>query len=276
MFFLAVQKIYADEPSLAIVDAGVQQSEDAPFVSGDYRFLPGDYLYFTFQIAGFAIRSEERDEVHKIALTYEVTPQDANGVALVETCSGKVQTELSPEDKHWLPKRQVSFLIPSFVAAGNFRVHVRVKDLVASAEASRDFPFRIGGIQIQHSDSIAIQNFRFFRKEGDREPLEVPAYSPGDTVYANFDMVGFKTDSQNRYHLSYGLTVFRPDGKPFLEAPQAADLDASSFYPAQFVPGVINLNTTPDTSRGEYIIVLTVRDALANTTSEIKRAFTIE
>src|SRR5581483_1246587 len=79
--------VSAADSNLAIVQAGVQQSEDAPFVPNDYVFLPGDYLYFTFQIAGFSIQSLNRDEVRKISLTYQVAPEDMNGVPLTEPVS---------------------------------------------------------------------------------------------------------------------------------------------------------------------------------------------
>lgn len=266
----------AAEPSLAIVGAGVTQSEDAPFVPANYEFLPGDYLYFTFQVAGFAIRSENRDETRSISLTYEVVPEDANGLPLTAPATGAIKAELSSEDKDWLPKRRASFLIPSFVAGREFRVHVHVRDLVANTEIAQDFPFRIGGIQIQRSASLTVENFDFFRSENDQQPLEVPAYSRGDTIYARFDMVGFKTDPQKQYHLSYGLTVVRPDGKTFLDTAKAAELEASSFYPAEFLPGVVNLKTPPDAMLGEYIVVLTVRDLIGNTSSKIKKAFSIE
>ncbi len=264
------------ESSLAIIDAGVQQSEDAPFVSNAYQFLPGDYLYFTFQVAGFKVESEDRDETRKIALSYDVIPEDSNRIALCQPASDKIEAELNPEDKDWLPKRRASFLLPAFVAAGEFHIHVVVKDLVANDETSRDFPFRIGGVRIQPSSTITAQNFRFLRNENDQQALQVPAYSPGDTIYARFEMAGYKIGPQNEYNLAYGLTVLRPDGKPFVEQPKAAELKASSFYPAQFVPGTINLETSSDTPRGEYIIVLTVRDLIGNKTFETKQAFSIE
>ena len=277
LFFLAGPKLgRAAETPLAVVDAGVEQSEDAPFAGRDYQFLPGDYLYFSFEIAGFSIRSEQRDEVHKIALTYDVTAQDANGIALAAPSSGEIRTEISPEDKHWMPKRRASFLLPSFVAAGQYRVHVHVKDLVSNSDIAQDFPFRMGGTEIQPSPSISVQNFRFLRNPNDREPLEVAAYNPGDTVYTRFAMAGFKIGPQNHYHLSYGVTVLRPDGKPYLDQPKAAELQAASFYPAQFLPGVIDVKTTADSARGEYVLVLTVHDLLGNTSSQIKRAFSIE
>ncbi|MFL6353719.1 MAG: hypothetical protein ACJ74Z_17975 [Bryobacteraceae bacterium] len=266
----------AAESSLAVINGGIEQSEDAPSVPADFQFLPGDFVYFSFQIAGFAIKSEEPDEVQRISLAYEVTPQDLSGLALTPSNSGTVQTELNPEDKNWMPKRRVSFLLPSFVAAGEFRIHVVVQDLLAKSGASKDFPFRIGGVKIQPSSTMTVQNFRFLRQENDREPLEVPAYRPGDNIYASFEMVGYKIDPQNQYHVAYGLTVLRPDGKPFLEQPNAAQFHESSFYPARFIPGNFTVTTSPDTSRGQYIVVLTVRDMIGNQTYQTKQAFSIE
>jgi hypothetical protein len=280
LLFLSVQAragaAQAAESQLAVVDAGVQASEDAPFVTTDYRFMPGEYVYFTFQIAGFAIKSEERGEVRRISLTYEVETQDANGVALAPSVSDKVQTDLSPEDKNWLPKRRASFLIPSFLAAGEYRVHVTVRDVFGKTEAAANYPFRVGGVGVQASPVLTVQNFGFLRSEGDREPLSVAAYRPGDTVYARFEMVGYKLGPNNAYDLSYGLTVLRPNGKPFFQDPKAAELRSDSFYPAQFLPGTIELTTTPDTARGEYVIILTVRDLIGNQTYELKRAFSVE
>jgi hypothetical protein len=266
----------AAESSLAVVDAGVEQSEDAPFVPADYQFLPGDFVYFTFQIAGFSVKSDDANEVRRISLAYEVTPQDVSGLALTQPNAGTIEVELNPEDKSWMPKRRVSFLLPSFIAAGDFRIHVVVKDLFANSQASKDIPFRVGGVKIQPSNTVTVQNFHFLRQENDREPLEVPAYRSGDTIYANFEMVGYKIGPANQYHISYGLTVLRPDGKPFLTQPNAAELQKTSFYPAQFLPGNFSVTTSSDTARGEYVIILTLRDMIGNQTYQTKRAFSIE
>ena len=267
---------WAGENQLAVVDAGVQASEDAPFVTADYHFLPGDYLYFTFQVAGFTVKSEQRDEVHRIALSYEIGPQDSTGKALTLAAEDRILTDLSPEDKNWLPKRRVSFLIPSFLGAGEYRVHVAVKDIFGKGEASADFPFRVGGARIEPSSVLTVENFHFLRGENDQEPLKVAAYSPGDTIYARFDMVGYKLGPNNGYRLSYGLTVLRPNGKLFFQEPKAAELQSDSFYPAQFLPGTIDLTTTPDTPHGEYMIVLTVRDLIGNQSYESRQAFSVE
>ncbi len=268
----------AAEPdsSLAIINGGVAQSEDAPFVPPDYQFLPGDSVYFTFQIAGFSVATNETENVRRISLSYEITPQDANGVALAPSNSGVVKVELNPEDKNWMPRRRASFLLPASVAKGEFRMHVAVRDLLGKDETSKDFPFRIGGVTVQPSGALGVQNFRFLRQQNDREPLAVPAFSPGDTIYTNFEIVGFKIGPQNHYRVVYDLSVLRPNGTPFLQQPQAAEYDKSTFYPAQFLPVNFSITTSRDAARGDYVIVLTVRDLVGNQTCQTREAFSIE
>ncbi len=254
----------------------MQNSEDAPFVPADYVFLPGDYLYFTFDIAGYAIQSAERDEVRGLSLSYEVVPQDANSTPLTKPEMGAIQDQLSPEDKRWTPKRRVSFILPSYLASGDFSIHVAVKDLIAKTQTSKDYPFHVGGVQIKPADSVDVQHFEFFRREDDRAALEIPAYSPGDTVFARFDMAGFHLASGNTYHLEYGLSVVQPNGKAFLDAPRAAVLKADSFYPPQFLPGVIRIKTPASSAKGQYVLTLEVRDLIAHTNYETKQSFSIE
>jgi hypothetical protein len=229
---------------LQIVSAGVESSEDAPFVAGNFRFLPGDYVYCQFQIAGYAVQKKEESEIRKISLTFQITPQDAKGVALTSATSGVIQEELSTEDKNWTPKRRAQFLLPSFVAAGDFHLHVVVKDLIGNASTSRDLPFHIGGTVVAPTENLTVQDFQFLRKEDDTEPLDVPAYAPGDTVYARFTMTGFRVGAGNEYQLSYGITVNRPDGKTYLNEPAAARLSDRSFYPVTFVPSNLSITTT--------------------------------
>jgi hypothetical protein len=264
------------ETSLAIIGCGVQQSEDAPFVSPDYHFLPGDFVYFTFQVAGFGIKTNDSGDFRQISLVYEITPEDTKGVPLAAGEKGSVETSLQPEDKNWTPKRRAHFLLPSFIAAGEYKMHVAVRDLVANTEVARDLPFQIGGVRIQPSSTVAVENFHFYRREDDRQPLETPAYSPGDAVYARFDMVGYKLGPGNEYHLAYGLSALRPDGKPFIDQANAAELQESTFYPAQFVPGAIKVLTPRTAPRGAYVLTLTVRDLNSSESYQTKQVFSIE
>lgn len=264
------------ESSLAIIQAGVQPADDAPFVTLDYHFLPGDYIYVTFDMAGFTIKTNPDTMARRISLAYTVTPEDMRGRPLASSSSGTIAVELAPEDKHWTPKRRASFLLPSDLAAGKFRIHIVVKDSFTNKETEQDLPFSVGGVVIQPSDSLTVENFHFFRKEGERKPLDLPAYSAGASVYVRFDLVGFRTGPQNQYRLSYGITVLRPDGRVFLEQPKAAKIEDEDFYPAQFVPAGLHVNTSPKSALGQYTILLKVHDLIANQTYETKQTFTLE
>jgi hypothetical protein len=275
--FLFLPTLLQADDSLAIIEAGVQSAEDAPFIQADYSFQPGEFVYATFQIAGFKVENARAEEKpHKISMTYAVTAEDANGVALCPPVTDKIDAELNAEDKNWTPRRRASFLLPSFVAAGEFRIHVAVTDLVGKADTSKILRFRIGGVAIVNPGMLNVQDFRFFRRENDREPVEVPAYSAGDSVFVRFIMTGFKVGEKNGYHLSYELFVTRPDGKPYLDRPDAAELASESFYPAQFLPGEFALTTSRDSPKGTYIILLRVRDKVGNTSKELRFPFTIE
>jgi hypothetical protein len=264
----------AAELSLAIVQAGIQTSEDAPFAPKNYEFLPGEYLYFTFTISGY--QTEKTADLIRLHLEYVVDIEDSNGVQLTPPESGSIQDELHPQDSDWLPKRRLSFQLPSQVAAGGFTLQVTVKDLVAKTEIKKTFPFRIGGRKLQASDTLDVQNFHFYRDESDKEPLEVVAYRPGDTIWARYDIVGFKTDAKHAYKVDYALTVYRPDGTVFLSAPKAGEQSSADFYAPQFIPGVLNLTTTADTPHAEYTIVLSVQDEIGKQTFEHKYPFRLE
>jgi hypothetical protein len=267
---------FAAESKLAVINPVISSSEDGPPVPGDFRFVPGDYLYFTFEIAGFAVTTENAGEIRRIALAYEIAPQDELGRPLTATAAGEIETTLAQEDKNWVPKRRASFLLPSFVAAAAFRIHVTAKDVYAKTEVSRDVPFLIGGVKLTSASSLSVENFRFLRREEDTEPLSLAAYKAGDTVYAHFEMTGFKTGADNRCRLAYGVTVIDPNGKPFIRDPNAARLEEGGFYPPQFVPGTLALQMGKSNERGAYTVLLDVRDLIANQEFQLKQSFSIE
>ena len=274
--FLFLPTLGKPDGSLAIIDAGVQNSEDAPFVQTDYRFQPGEFVYTTFQVAGFQVQGGTEEQPRRIAMAYKVTAEDANGVALCPAVSDKIEADLNAEDKNWTPKRRASFLIPSFVAAGQFQIHITVNDLIAKTETSKLLPFRIGGVQIISPGALNVQDVQFFRRENDKQPVEVPAYSAGDSVFVRFTMTGFKVGEKNAYHVSYELLVTRPDGKPYLDRPDAAELASESFYPAQYLPGEFALTTSRNSPKGAYIVLLRVHDKVGNASKEVRVPFTIE
>jgi hypothetical protein len=269
---------HADAPkSLTIVDARVESSEDAPAVSPGYEFLPGDFVYFQFDVAGFKVNGSEYNGPRTIFLTYAIEARDSHGTLLAPAEKGSIQEEVTQQDKDWTPKRRASFLLPSYVAYQECRVSLTVNDLLAKTTAHQEFPFTLAGRKIEPASSPAIQNIRFLRTSEDGEGLQVVAYRPGDTIWARFDMTGFQLGPRNLVQLSYDVTVRRPDGRVIFHRENAARQKLEGlFYPPEVVPGVLSVTTTPDLRPGEYTFIILLKDEIGKKTAQVERKVDME
>lgn len=257
---------------LAIVNAVVQQTEDGSAAPANPVFVPGETLFLSFQIEGYHVSPER-----KIRVGYQVDAFDFRGVRLIETIESNIDTDLTAEDKNWKPKVRHTILIPPLAESGTYKIAIRVKDdLLTDVTASKDVTFEVRGHEVAPGEGLVVRNFRFLRAEEDRDPLPTPAYRPGDTVWARFDISGYKFGDGNEVHVDYGIAVASPDGKILFSQPEAAVEQSSSFYPKRYVPGVMNLSLQPKIRPGKYAIILTVRDHIGKQTIEEKQHFSIE
>src|SRR5262249_34010639 len=152
------------------------------------------------------------DEPPKMLLSYQIEVRDPNGVLILQPETGKVANDLSPEDKHWRPKIRFTITLPPLADPGQYQLVAKVHDEFGKADAQATIPLLVQGRKVEPSDTLAVRNFRFLRSEEDENPLKDPAYARGDTVWARFDMTGYKMDEKNAFDVEYGLKVLRPDG----------------------------------------------------------------
>ena len=266
----------ADSQKLAVSQTALHQYQGGPGVPASFEFLPGDTVFFTFRIAGF--QTVEQDDDERLHLSYEIEAFDPEGIRLKETSDGLIAVDLAPQDKknEWTPKVEYEVLVPPSAPSGNYRLAVRVKDELSKATAESEVGYAVRAPALEPSETLVVRNFGFFRSDTARRALEVPAYRPGDAVWARFDMTGYQFEEGNRFHINYGLTVLRASGKELFTEEVAADEARESYYPQRHIPGGLSLNLTPDLPTGDYTIVLTVRDLVGEQIYEIKRVFHVE
>ncbi len=256
---------------LGIVTVLLHQFEDGPPVAAAEPFQPGDTVFLSFQVAGY--RASESRRIH---LTYRIEAADPAGVALAEPVADAIATELAPQDKDWLPKVRYSVLVPPWAGSGSYRLRARVRDELAGADVTHDRNFTVRGRQVEPSPTLVVKNFRFFRSEEAAEPMPVAAYRPGDTLWARFDITGYRLADKNRYHVEYGIAVLRANGETLYAEPKAAEEQDSTFYPKRYVPGALSLNLQTELARGDYTIVVTARDRVGGETAESRQVFHVE
>lgn len=266
----------AAPPKLDVVQATLHQYEGGPPLAGTFEFFPGDTVFLSFKVAGFQLVEKANEEV--LSLAYEVEAFDPEGLRLREKATGKVAGAVTPEDKKakWMPLVEYNVLVPPAAPPGDYRLVIAVKDLHSGAEAHKEVTFRVRGRFVEPSDTLTVRNFRFYRSEVDTRALQVPAYRPGDTVWARFDITGYKLGENNRFSIEYGLAVLSESGKELYRQEVAAADERESYYPERYTQGSLSLNLTPDLAKGTYTIVLMVRDRLGNQSYEMRQTFHVD
>lgn len=257
--------------ALQIVQPIVSQSEGGVADAPGATHIPGEILFFSCRIANYAKSPEQ-----KVRLAYSVQPFDPKGVPLIEIYKNELDDEVSPQDKDWMPRIATEVAIPPLVMSGEYKIVVKVEDLIGHATAELSIPFHVRGHEVAPSDTLVIRNFHFFRNEEDTQPVAKAAYKPGGVVWVKFDITGFKYGPSNKIDVSYIFSVLSGAGKVLFTNPEAAGDQTESFYPKSYVTGEFSVPIQPSVKPGDFAISVQVKDAVGNQTFEIKQGFTVE
>ena len=260
---------------LAFERLALHQYEDGPLLPSAHEFLPGETVWFSARIAGF--ESQPDGDNRTVKLSWQVGIVDPGGVAVQAPRAGRIDESLRMQDKDWVPKFGVSFLLPSFVPGGTYHIPVSVKDELGGSEITGDLEFHVRAENIEPATSFVIRNFHFLRNETDAEPLRQPVvYKPGTTLWARFEMAGYKFEANHKFSVGYGLAVLNAEGKELFGQPEAAAESKESFYPQLRVPGALSLKLDPNVPPATYTLVVTVHDKIGGQTAEYRDTFRVE
>jgi hypothetical protein len=268
---------FAADKALAIAHAVFARSEDGPPEASDENFVPGESLYFSCQVEGYR-KSDKPDDYGKqnVSLKFQIEVRDQAGALLQPIQEGKIETTVTQEDKDWKPRFRDTIVVPPLADTGEYVVLVKLSDELAKTAEEKRAIFHIKGREVVPSDTLTVRNFRFLRKEDDDKALPVAAYRPGDSVWARFDMTGYKLGEKNQVDVEYGLTVLSEDGSVAYTEPQAAGQKIQTYYAQRYQPGVLNLNLAKDQPLGKYTIVLAVHDNVGRQMYETRETFSVE
>jgi hypothetical protein len=201
---------------------------------------------------------------------------DPKGVPLTEIYKNEMITDVAPQDKEWMPKIATEIQIPPLVAAGTYKVLVKIEDLVNNAKAELGVPFEVRSKAVEPSETLVVRNFQFFRGEDDPQPLQKPVYKGGDAVWTKFDVIGFKYGDKNRIDVSYVPTVISPSGRVLWKQDAPEVEQSESFYPKRYMAASMGITLLANTRPGEYTIAVTITDAIGKQTYETRQTFTVE
>jgi hypothetical protein len=260
--------------AVAIERLGAHQFEDGPLLEASHPFLPGETVYISCRLIDYQTAASDGAQ-RSVKLAWQMHVADAAGVAVVPDARGRIETPVFAQDKDWRPKFIHDFVIPPFASSGVFRVEVQVQDEFGKSEVKTQLELRVRGRDVPPSDALVARNLHFQRTETDASPLDPPVYHPGETLWARFDITGYKYGPKNRYSVEYGLAILKENGEQVFAQAAAADDSHESFYPQLYVPGSISLSLDPMVPEGSYTLVVTMRDKVGEQSAEARAPFRI-
>src|SRR6516165_10232821 len=237
IFLLSAALLCASPAALEVVRMSIATSDGGPPEPASYEFMPGETLFFTSRIAGFTKTPEE-----KVHVAYSVQTFDPKGVPLTEIYKNDVMTDVTPQDKEWMPKIVTEIQLPPLIGGGTYKLVIKAEDLFGKTSTSLEVPFLVRGHAVEPSDTLSVRNFHFYRNEDSTEPVEKAAYKPGDSVWGRFDITGFKYGEKNHIDVSYVTMVYSPSGRLLWTQPEPAVESSESFYPKRYVQASMGIN----------------------------------
>jgi hypothetical protein len=244
--------------------------ESAPAIPAAYQYRSGELMFFSFRVAGYAVRKDRAD------LRWQLFATDPDGLLLFDVMRGAVQEEVTHADEQWLPRVALTIPLPAQLPPGTYRLRALVSDELAGKTAEAAIPFEVGGPPIPRPDSFSILNAAFYKTGSGGSPMDPAVYLQGDDLFARFNLAGFKLGEKNRFHVVYGVRMLRPSGNLLYEQPVAAEETDAPFYPKRLMMGGLSLTLSPDLTPGEYTMILFAEDRIGGQKAEHTITFRVE
>lgn len=267
LLLLAACTLPASE-TLRIVQPQVSFSEDGQPADG--QFQPGENVFFSAFVTGFQV-----SPIQKVQLTYNLTATDPQGIPILQPVHSEFSASLLPEDKDWHPRIREVFAIPPIAPPGAYKAHVTVTDTLSHQSVEQDIAIPVRARAVEPSPALTFRNFGFYTSEDDPHPLPEPTYKPGATVFARFDITGYKFGPGNSLEVAYGVALLNAEGKSLYSQPVAATEKSSGFYPQPYVPAGMTLNLDKTIRPGTYTLLLTLTDAKGNQKTDQRYPFQV-
>jgi len=264
---------FAKADELTITEITLRHSETgAPVENPVYR--AGETVFLDFHVTGFKVSGEDSD----VDLNWAVEVRDPSKRPVAEPRMGEVKVQLAPQDKHWTPKVNYSVLLPPVPEPGAYTVSIQLEDKLGKTNTKAERTFEVKAPKLPNLSELGVANFRFLRSERDEIGLgEGEVYHPGDTVWAHFDIAGYKFNAKNGYEVHYSVELKDAQGKVvFTQADAATDAEESAPYPKHYTSGMFTIELHKGVPTGEYTLVILLTDGVGKQTAESAHAFRVE
>lgn len=254
--------------NFSVFNVEILDGEDGYPVPNDSIFFTGETVNIRYNIVGFTV-----SKTNFVHLKYRAEFQGPTGKRFALPEGGQIEAELMPQDEDWLPLIRVSVALPAHGESGNYKILLKISDMLSNRKASREVRVFVRGKDIATSHSLVIRNLSFTRRE-QGEKLPTPVYRPGDTVWANFYITGYEISAGNSFNVESELEIVNGEDKVLYTFEPAGE-QGTPFYPRRWLPASFRLDLDKDVPVGEYFVRVLVHDRLNEKTFQTKEVFVV-
>lgn len=257
------------QQALAITKADILDSEDGYPIPLDSFFYPGETVHLRFLVDGYT-----RGEYDRVWLTWRIDSFGPTGDRFVMAETGGVDTELAPQDKNWRPVIRHTPAIPPHAEAGDYNVTVQVTDQLKSETVEHKMSIRVRGESVAPGKELTVRRLVLTKTEGGA-PYEEAQFEPGDTIFGEFFITGYRLLDDNSFDVHADLQFLDQEGKVLFDfKPQGQQ--GASFYPRRWLPATFRLDLDKTLTPGSYQIGLKIDDRLGKQVYESRKPFLVE
>src|SRR6185369_6136202 len=119
--------LWCADTGLQVVRPIIAQSDGGVAAPPGFEHVSGETLFFSCRITGYAKTPEE-----KVHIAYSVQAFDPKGVPLTEIYKNELMTDVSPQDKEWMPKIATEIQLPTLIGPGEYKLLVKAEDVFAN------------------------------------------------------------------------------------------------------------------------------------------------
>ena len=253
----------------AITKADILDSENGYPIPLDSFFYPGETVYLRFLVDGYS-----RGEYDRVWLTWRIDSVGPTGDRFVMAETGGIDTELAPQDRQWRPLIRHAPVIPPHAEAGDYNVTVQVTDQLKNVTVEHKMAIRVRGESVAPGKELTIRRLVLMKTEGGA-PYEEALFEPGDTIFGEFFITGYRLTDANSFDVHAGLQFLDQEGEVLFDFPQQ-DQQGASFYPRRWLPATFQLDLDETLTPGSYQIALKIDDRLGEQIYETRKSFRVE
>ncbi len=220
-----------------------------------------------YEVPGYA---RDKDSYISVVARHQVTAPD--GKPFFETKTIEVKQQAGEDTGPVKCNFHIS--LPAWAPPGQYAINIQAEDQIAHKTQAATASFTVNAPPVETSATFLAKNIELANSR-DGAALAPPVFTPGQSIWLRFRVLGLKANDQGQIHLTEDWGIIGPDGKPLFEQNDTELVNEQYVYPPPHVPVTDHVNTPSSVEPGEYKFHVVLHDKIGGADFTIDEPFTI-